>query len=158
LGGAHLIPIAGHGTGVRQLGAVLTGTARRWQSCAADGCAEEWSPVLAAAVIAADGVSCLLVGSAALWLHGEPVAVRDVDLVIEPGEANLQRLRDVLTRIALRPRAISSARSLGWLPMVAVITSYGKVDCLLERGRLGWEQLKPVRDDYPGCRFRRAGR
>jgi hypothetical protein len=101
----------------------------------------EWSLVLAAAVIAADGVSCLLVGNAALWLHGEPVAVRDVDLVIEPGEANLQRLRDVLTRIALRPRAIPSAR-------VAGLAAHGrrhhvlwKVDCLLERGRLGWEQL-----------------
>ncbi len=26
--------------------------------------------------------------------------------------------------------------------MVAVMTSYGKVDCLLEPGRLGWERLR----------------
>jgi hypothetical protein len=30
-------------------------------------------PVLAAAILAAEGVSFLLVGSAALWLHGEPL-------------------------------------------------------------------------------------
>ena len=97
--------------------------------------------MLAAAVLAADDVSCLLVGSAALWLQGEQVGVSDADLVIEPGGANPQRLRDGLARIALQPRALPSARSMGWLPMVAVMTSYGKVDCLLERGRLGWERL-----------------
>ncbi len=69
--------------------------------------------MLAAAVLAADDVSCLLVGSAALWLQGEQVGVSDADLVIEPGGANLQRLRDGLARIALQPRALPSARSMG---------------------------------------------
>jgi len=31
--------------------------------------------VLAAAVLAAEGVSFLLVGSAVLWLHGQPIPV-----------------------------------------------------------------------------------
>ena len=62
--------------------------------------------MLAAAVLAADDVSGLLVGSAALGLHGEPVRVSDVDLVIEPGEANLQRLRAGLAR---RPPAPGSS-------------------------------------------------
>jgi hypothetical protein len=39
--------------------------------------------VLAAAVLAAEQVSGVLVGSAALWLRGEPVSVGDVDVVIE---------------------------------------------------------------------------
>ena len=42
------------------------------------------APVLAAAILAAEGVSFLLVGSAALWLHGEAISVADADLVIEP--------------------------------------------------------------------------
>jgi hypothetical protein len=45
------------------------------------------SGVLAAAVLAAEGVSSLLVGSAALWLRGEVIDVGDADVVIEPGEA-----------------------------------------------------------------------
>jgi hypothetical protein len=44
-------------------------------------------PVLAAAILAAEGVSFLLVGSAALWLHGEPIPVADADVVIEPAAA-----------------------------------------------------------------------
>jgi hypothetical protein len=40
--------------------------------------------VLAAAVLATTGVSFVLVGSAALWLRGEPIPVGDADVVIEP--------------------------------------------------------------------------
>lgn len=29
------------------------------------------------------------------------------------------------------------------LSVASTITSYGRVDCLLERGRLDWEQLRP---------------
>lgn len=50
-------------------------------------------PVLAAAVLAAEGVSFLLVGSAALWLHGQPIPVADADVVIEPGGQNLRATR-----------------------------------------------------------------
>ncbi|HEX4060149.1 MAG TPA: DNA gyrase subunit A [Streptosporangiaceae bacterium] len=57
--------------------------------------------VLAAAVLAAERVSGVLVGSAALRLRGEPVSVGDVDVVIEPGEANLQRLHEALVLIDL---------------------------------------------------------
>jgi len=44
------------------------------------------SAVLAAAVLAAEEVSFLLVGSAALWLRSEIITVADTDAVIEPGE------------------------------------------------------------------------
>ena len=99
-------------------------------------------PVLAAAVLAAEGVSFLLVGSAALWLHGERIAVADADLVIEPGGQNLQRLRDALATVALWPREIPRAGDLPLLGVAGVGTSYGRVDCLLERGRLDWVRLR----------------
>ena len=50
--------------------------------------------VLAAAVLAAEQVSGVLVGSAALWLRGEPVSVGDVDVVIEPGEIGRASCRE----------------------------------------------------------------
>ena len=99
-------------------------------------------PVLAAAVLAAEGVSFLLAGSAALWLHGERIAVADADLVIEPGGKNLQHLRDALATVALRPREIPRAPDLPLLGVAGVGTSYGRVDCLLERGRLDWARLR----------------
>lgn len=99
-------------------------------------------PVLAAAVLAAEGVSFLLVGSAALWLHGEPITVGDADVVIEPGGQNLGRLGEVLAQLAIRPRAVPPVRDFPLLHTVSVTTSYGRVDCLLERGRLDWERLR----------------
>jgi hypothetical protein len=98
--------------------------------------------VLAAAVLAADGVSLLLAGSAALWLRGEPVTVGDADVVIEPGADNMCRLHAALAGMALRPRDVPPPRRLATLPVVTIATSYGRVDCLLERGRRDWEQLR----------------
>lgn len=99
-------------------------------------------PVLAAAILAAEGVSLLLVGSAALWLHGEPISVADADVVIEPAEQNLRRLGEALAWLALRPRAIPRAADFPLLHVLSVMTCYGRVDCLLERGRLDWERLR----------------
>ena len=99
-------------------------------------------PVLAAAVLAAEGVSFLLIGSAALWLHGEPIAVGDADVVIEPGGRNLHRLSEALAGMALRPRAVPPVRDFPLLHTAGVITSYGRIDCLLERGRLDWQRLR----------------
>ena len=96
--------------------------------------------VLAAAVLAAEGVSFLLVGSAALWLRREIVAVGDADAVIEPGEHNICRLREALSGIAIG-RLPSMASFLGE-SMVPVMTGYGRVDCLLERGRQDWDRLR----------------
>jgi hypothetical protein len=97
--------------------------------------------VLAAAVLRAEDVSFVLVGSAALWLRGEPVAIGDADAVIEPGDRNARRLRAALARMAYRPQEIPEARSFVRVPLVSVITSYGQVDCLLERGRADWQRL-----------------
>jgi hypothetical protein len=98
--------------------------------------------VLAAAVLAAERVSFVLVGSAALWLRGERVTVGDVDVVIEPGEANLRRLREALAGLAVRPGEVPPVHRLRDLSVTTVISSYGRVDCLLERGRRDWDQLR----------------
>lgn len=102
--------------------------------------AEFPSAVLAAAVLAAEEVSFVLVGSAALWLRGEISAVADADAVIEPGEASIHRLRGGLAGIAIG--AVPSAGSFSGGSVVPVMTAYGTVDCLLERGRRDWNRLR----------------
>ena len=98
--------------------------------------------VLAAAVLAAERVSGVLVGSAALWLRGEPVSVGDVDVVIEPGEANLVRLHEALAGLAVRPVAVPAVHRLRDVPVATIFSSYGRVDCMLERGRCDRESLR----------------
>jgi len=98
--------------------------------------------VMAAAVLAAEQVSFLLVGSAALRLSGEPVTVGDVDVVIEPGEPNLGQLREALIRLAIRPDEIPAVHRLRELSVATAITCYGPVDCMLERGRRDWDRLR----------------
>jgi hypothetical protein len=105
--------------------------------------------VLAAAVLRAEDVSFVLVGSAALWLRGEPIAIGDADVVIEPGDRNASRLRAALARMAHRPQDIPAARSFVRAPLVSVITSYGQVDCLLERGRADWQRLRAAATVIP---------
>lgn len=102
-----------------------------------------YPPVLAgAAVLAESGLSCLLVGSGALWLHGEAILVHDADLVIEPGERNLRLLRSALAEVATRPALLPAPWRMSVLDTATVATSYGKIDCLLERGRLDWRRLR----------------
>jgi hypothetical protein len=98
--------------------------------------------VLAAAVLAAERVSAVLVGSAALWLRAEPISVGDVDVVIEPGEANLCRLHEALTGLAVRPTSVPALHRLREIPIATVFSSYGRVDCMLEQGRSNWQRLR----------------
>ena len=102
------------------------------------------SAVLGAAVLAAEEVSFVLVGSAALWLRSEIGGVADADLVIEPGERNIRRLREALAGIAVGP--VPSAGSLSAGSVVPVATAYGRVDCLVERGRRDWDPLRRSAD------------
>jgi hypothetical protein len=98
--------------------------------------------VLAAAVLATTGASFLLVGSAALWLRGESIPVGDADVVIEPGDQNMQRTRAALADLAVQSQAVPRAARLASLDIVTIMTSYGKIDCLLQRGRVDWERLR----------------
>jgi hypothetical protein len=98
--------------------------------------------VLLAAVLAAERVSFVLVGSAALRLRGEDLPVADVDAVPEPEATNLARLHAALTTLAFRPWLVPRPRSLPVLDVASVATSYGRLDCLLERGRRDWDRLR----------------
>ena len=102
--------------------------------------------VLAAAVLAAEQVSSVLVGSAALWLRGEHVSVGDADVVIEPGDVNLCQLHDALAGLAVRPETVPAVHRMRELSVATVVTSYGRVDCLLERGRRDWDRLRQGAD------------
>jgi hypothetical protein len=97
--------------------------------------------MLLAAVLAAEEVSFVLVGSAGLYLHGERIRVRDVDAVLCPDRVNLERLHMVLADLVIGGPA-PPLRSLATADLVSVHTSYGKLDCLLERGRRDWDMLR----------------
>jgi hypothetical protein len=97
--------------------------------------------VVAAAVLATTGVTFLLIGSGALWLRGESILVGDADVVIEPGDQNLRRARPALADLAIQPHTVPQPARLAMLDIVTIMTSYGKIDCLLRRGRLDWNRL-----------------
>ena len=63
-------------------------------------------------------------------------------MVIEPGEANLRRLQEAIAGLAVRPDEVPPVHRLRDLPVATAVTSYGRVDCLLERGRRDWDQLR----------------
>ena len=84
----------------------------------------------------------MLVGSAALWLRAEQVSVGDADVVVEPGEASLRRLHEVMTVLAIRPQTVPAVHRLRDLSVATIVTCYGRVDCLLERGRADWDRLR----------------
>jgi hypothetical protein len=97
--------------------------------------------VLVAAVLATTGVSFLLIGSAALWLRGESIPVGDADVVIEPGDQNMRRTCAALADLALQLHTVPQPARLAMLDILTIMTSYGKIDCLLRRGRLDWHRL-----------------
>jgi hypothetical protein len=97
--------------------------------------------MLLAAVLAAEGVSFVLVGSAGLHLHGERIRVRDIDAVPAPGRENLGRLHSVLAVLSVDGR-VPAAWSLATADVVSVRTGFGRLDCLLERGRQDWSTLR----------------
>jgi hypothetical protein len=119
----------------------MAGSAHRAEDGSTGDPADYPAGVLAAAVLATTGVSFLLVGSAALWLRGESIPVGDADVVIEPGDQNMHQARAALADLALQPHAVPQVGRLAMLDIVTIMTSYGKVDCLLQRGRLDWNRL-----------------
>jgi hypothetical protein len=98
--------------------------------------------VLLAAVLAAHGVSFVLVGSGALRLRGEDLPVADIDAAIEPDASNLCRLHKALTVLSVLRGPVPTPSAMGGLDVVSVLSSFGKLDSLLERGRLDWDHLR----------------
>lgn len=104
--------------------------------------------LLLAAVLAAEGVSFVLVGSAALYLHGDRVPVHDLDAVPEPSEANLAALRAALG-VVIVCGTVPSLRSLAMAETLSARTGYGTLDCLLGRGRRDWDRLRERAQLFP---------
>jgi hypothetical protein len=114
--------------------------------------------MLLAAVLAAEEVHFVLVGSAGLHLHGERIRVRDIDAVPAPGRENLGRLHSVLADLSVDGR-VPAVRSLATAHVVSVRTGFGRLDCLLERGRRDWDRLRAGARpfDVSGARVLAAG-
>src|SRR5258708_15248057 len=106
--------------------------------------------MLLAGVLAAEEVSFVLVGSAGLHLHGERIRVRDIDAVPAPGGENLGRLHSVLADLSVDGR-VPAARSLAAADLVSVRTGYGRLDCLMERGRRDWDRLRAGARPFDLC-------
>jgi hypothetical protein len=97
--------------------------------------------MLLAAVLAAEDLSFVLVGSAGLYLHGQRIRVRDIDAVPAPDRASLERLQIVLRDLVVGGPP-PPLRSLATADLISVRTTYGRLDCLLERGRQDWGCLR----------------
>jgi hypothetical protein len=107
--------------------------------------------VVAVAVLVAEGVVLLTVGSVALWLHGEAVGVHDLDVVVDPCRANLCLLREALGSLGARRVDVPSVRVLETVDLVGVVTGYGRVDLMLERGRADWGRLAEAATGIDVC-------
>jgi len=106
--------------------------------------------LLLAAVLAAEGVSYVLVGSAGLYLRGYRGPVGDIDAVPAPDPVNLELLHDVLAGLGMG-RGCPPARVLAAADLIQVRTSYGKLDCLLARGRSDWANLSAGAEAFEVC-------
>jgi len=92
--------------------------------------------VPAAALVAGD-VDLVVVGSVALMVHDELVEARDLDIVPSCHGPNLDRLHAELTWISGQPVGPLAGRDI-----VTVMTSFGPVDVMIERGSLEFETLR----------------
>jgi hypothetical protein len=98
------------------------------------------SILLLAAVLAAEGVSYVLLGSAGMYLRGFRGAIGDIDAVPAPDRVNLERLHDVLADLAIG-KECPPVKVLVRADLVQLHTSYGRLDCLLAKGRRDWATL-----------------
>jgi len=114
-------------------------------------------PLIAAAVLIAGGAELLVVGSAALIEYGDLPSAADVDVVPECSSENLRRVCDELGRMAVPGQGMGRLETR---EVATVVTSYGPVDVLVERGRLEFETLRrsAVNVDVYGVRVPIASR
>ena len=96
---------------------------------------------LLAAVLVAEGVSFILVGSAALRLQGVCLKVHDTDVVIEPASENLRKLDFTLRHLSLGLPCQSYLTALRAREVLTLPTSYGKLGLMLETGCREWRVL-----------------
>jgi hypothetical protein len=107
------------------------------------------APVLLAAVLAAEGLGFVVVGSAALFLRGFDLGVGDLDIVCDLDSDNLDLLCDTVGRYRLRPSTRPTAPALQAVDVWSAATIYGTLDVLIDRARKDGDSLReaagPVR-------------
>jgi hypothetical protein len=99
--------------------------------------------VVAAALLVAEGIDAIVVGSAALWLHGEDLPVNDLDVAVAPDAANLARVPAALAAMGALTGHHLTVKTLEEADLISVITSYGRVDLMLQTGRQQFTELAP---------------
>jgi hypothetical protein len=99
--------------------------------------------VEAAAVMVSFGVDLVVVGGAALWLHGDQSArLHDLDVAPAPDRANLERLLACCVALGAHARSWPTKRQLEHRELVTVSTSFGPIDLLTQRGREEYHSLR----------------
>jgi hypothetical protein len=99
--------------------------------------------VEAAAVMVSCGVELVVVGGAALWLHGDPSKpLKDLDVVPAPDPANIERLVSCRQTLGAPTRTWPTAGRLLRCELVTVETSFGPIDILSQRGRDEYRSLR----------------
>jgi len=83
----------------------------------------------------------VVVGSAALWLHEEPLAVHDLDIVLAPQHENFLVAVSALAVLGTSPADLPPLPMLQSAQLLSVATGYGGVDLMLERGRRSYADL-----------------
>lgn len=117
--------------------------------------------------LARGGVDFVVIGGVAVVLHALPRFTKDLDIVYDPGEANLERLAAVLSAINARLRGIDEdvpfvpdARTLRQTQILTLETDDGGLDLLLTPdGSPPYAELRERAAvfDLDGVRFRAAG-
>jgi hypothetical protein len=98
-------------------------------------------PVLAAAVLAVEGVAFVTVGSTAMWLHGLRTPIGDLDIVPAPDLPNLCSLRRGLGSIGVPLSLVPPASTLAAVDVVPIESGFGAIDLLCGRGRADYGVL-----------------
>jgi hypothetical protein len=96
---------------------------------------------VAAAVLVAEGVELIVVGTTALTMHGQPVEVHDLDVVVEPSPPNLAGLPRALAALGAMRSDIPPPWALVESDVMTVTTAYGRVDLMLAQGRRRFHDL-----------------
>jgi hypothetical protein len=93
---------------------------------------------LAAALLVAFGVELVVIGGCALVLRDATDHCSDLDIVPEPSETNLARLRTTLRDLGASPL---SMQTVGERAVASVTSPYGRIDVMVSTARREYESL-----------------
>ncbi len=91
--------------------------------------------VMLGGVFAAEGLSLLVIGSAALWLRGVAIDVGDLDVVPDLSEGALRALCDVLGRYRLPRTSPPRVEAVLGVGIWSAQTAFGHIDVMVDTAR-----------------------